>query len=193
MNRPLAGRFFHAFMASGAVRVRPDHRKTQLKRLQFVLEEMAWQPFPPCIAEILARYPYRAAVFSSQERKFHAFNVLPCKHEALSMCAFTAEVGVSPVTVSRILKRLGLLGLLPWNRPSRCAAMKGSIPVASSTSTSRRSALRSRRSSPHRRSHRPEQQPRRDGNSSTFSPKSCAHRRLGSSLSSFHRGDGSCY
>jgi transposase len=34
-----------------------------------------------------------------------------------------AEVGVSPATVSRILRRLGLNRCATWSRPSRCAAM----------------------------------------------------------------------
>ena len=51
-----------------------------------------------------------------------------------------AEVGVSPATVSRILRRLGLNRLRLWNQPSRCAAMNASIPARSSTSTSKSSA-----------------------------------------------------
>ncbi|WP_366863931.1 helix-turn-helix domain-containing protein [Bradyrhizobium sp.] len=51
-----------------------------------------------------------------------------------------AEIGISPATVSRILRRLGLNRWPRWSRPSRSAAMSASTPASLSTSTSRSSA-----------------------------------------------------
>ena len=54
--------------------------------------------------------------------------------EALRRQRFTGkqiatDLGVSPATVSRILRRLGLTGCGIWSRPSRCAATSASIPA----------------------------------------------------------------
>ena len=41
-----------------------------------------------------------------------------------------AELGISPATVSRILRRLGLNRIAAWSRPSRSAATSASIPAS---------------------------------------------------------------
>ena len=84
-----------------------------------------------------------------------------------------AELGVSPATVSRILKRLGL------NRIERSGAGRAGAPLRARAS--RRAdphrhqearPLRPRRPPHHRRPHRPEQQPRR-----RLGVRPCLHRR----------------
>ena len=40
-----------------------------------------------------------------------------------------AQLGISPATVSRILRCLGLTASPPWSRPSRCAATSASTPA----------------------------------------------------------------
>ncbi len=41
-----------------------------------------------------------------------------------------AELGVSPATVSRILRRRGSTSSARWSRPSRCAATSASTPAS---------------------------------------------------------------
>jgi len=57
-------------------------QKTKPKRLQLQrVEAPAWRR-PGCV-KILARYLYRAAVFSLPERKIHTTKLLPFKQERL--------------------------------------------------------------------------------------------------------------
>ena len=51
-----------------------------------------------------------------------------------------SETGVSPATVSRVLRRLGLNSSVPWSRPNRYGVMNASIRASSSISISKSSA-----------------------------------------------------
>ena len=97
--------------------------------------------FRPVSVEILARYSYRAAVFSLPERKIHSVKLLPFKDERLYLHRATGSVKVKSAA-SGLVRRFGVAISAGWffrapgrageaavraygNRKTRSCSMRG--------------------------------------------------------------------
>ena len=93
---------------------------------------------PQTVAKWVERFAARASMvcaIAPRGPSLHRPTACTCHRRrgfapaALHRQADCRRDGVSPATVSRILRRLGLTGSRRWNRPNRCAVTSANIPA----------------------------------------------------------------